>query len=154
MTATPWEASERFCINGHDTHVVGRSGVRGRCRECSRQASKRHRSNVPHAKTRAESMWKNGGTLPALRLRMLTSKEGAAMAWLTYRQGNKAAAKKAAERLWEAQRISIDAADRWCIALGTHLSIVYPEVYYIPLHKRADRPLLPEEDLEDEAVLA
>jgi hypothetical protein len=153
VTATRWEADERFCINGHDTDVVGRSGARGRCKECNRQSTRRARSNVPHAKTRAESMWKHGGTLPAQRLRLLASQEGAALAWLAYRGASKNTAKKAAERLWKADRISIDAADRWCIALGTHLSIVYPEVYYIPL-RRPDRPLLPEDDLEDEAVMA
>ena len=149
-----WEADERFCINGHDTEVVGRSGARRRCKECQRNANRRMRSNVPHAKTRAESMWKHGGTLSAQRLRLLTTQEGAAIAWLAYRGARKDTAKKAAERLWKAERISIDAADRWCIALGTHLSIVYPEVYYIPLHAWADRPLVPESEPEDEVVMA
>lgn len=112
--------AERYCINGHDTAVVGRYKS-GTCRECQRLAGEKRR------------LIKAGGKVASRRLLSYIKAEGiqdpagrfARRYGLRSTSGNMAYL-----RLRRESRITIDFADRWCIALGTHLPLRYPELYY------------------------
>lgn len=73
-----------------------------------------------------------GKTLPTHRLQRMTSQVEAAAAWERQRGCSRQAAGERAAELFTRDRISIVTADVWCIALGTHLAVVYPEVYHTP----------------------
>lgn len=124
-----------LCPHGHDKDVVGKTMSNG-CRECHRIQNRRRRHKV---KPRPEyhqlydavqRMNDGGGTVPATRLRQLTNKDDAMHQWAAYWGVSKSAGYHAMLRLWRNSRIDIYQADRWCIVLGTHLSIVYPEAYH------------------------
>jgi hypothetical protein len=112
----PVGSTKRFCRNGHDTELTGR-WASGTCRECQRRYN------------RTERIRERGG-LPASRLRGVAGGQlPAALAWAKYRGVDWEAARQHAQRLYKTKYLSIDAADCWCIALGTTLYLVYPEVY-------------------------
>lgn len=150
---------ERFCVWGHDTEVVGRYVSNNTCKECSRQTRReQYRKRRQKAKEKqvidndrlgqaAYDMRRNGGKLPAKRLRVGVSREYAGQAWASRWNCDIDSGMRAAYRLWGSDRITVDCADRWCVALGTHLAIVYPEVYYAP-RASADIPLIPDDEFE------
>ena len=119
--------SQRFCKRGHDTSEAGRY-KNGVCIECAHE--KCHEWNIRNkVKRDAKDMVRFGG-LAAKRLRVLTNRTSAAAAW-AYRWNRPLCdGVKSAERLWKADRITIECADKWCVTLGTHLAIVYPEAYW------------------------
>jgi hypothetical protein len=151
---------ERMCIWGHDTDLIGRYR-NGTCKECHRRTrrERRQKQATERAFTPREQfdgqigqwaydMRRHGGKLPASRLRVGRTAREAGWAW-TARWGTSVeTGRRAGDRLWSASRISVDCADRWCIALGTSLAVVYPEVYYVP-RTAADISLLPDDETVD-----
>ena len=146
----------RFCVNGHDTESVGRTKG-GYCKECSRgwrreYDAKRRPTRVVHSPDQALrerrssyaywDMLNNDGKVAARRLRLLSVPDSAGAAWSARWNVTVAAGMRAANRLWNADRVSVDVADRWCVTLGTHLAIVYPEIYYEPRITREETALL------------
>lgn len=126
-----------FCRNGHDTRAVGRG--RDGCYMCARITK--------HGLfTRATG---NGQVLlPTTRLRRFagedTSKaaraagrEWMARQWVAHTGVNIVHARTLVRRLWTRSTIELFAADEWCIALGTHLSVVYPEALEVAPSRRA-----------------
>jgi hypothetical protein len=108
----------RFCKNGHDTEVGGRLS-NGCCRICTKFYSRTY-----------DMRRRYHGTLSTLRLRRIAhTRDNATAAWMVYRQVSWQSASDRSRELFKFERLSIDAADRWCIALGTHLAIVFPELY-------------------------
>lgn len=115
----------RYCVNGHDTFVVGRNPSNRRCKACKREYdvdAQRLAQGLPILRNGMEMV-------PATRIRNLTTREDAPLAWAAQFRTGRAAASRAAWRLYNKHRISVDSADRWCIALGTTLAVVYPELY-------------------------
>ncbi len=104
---------QRLCVRGHDTWETGRYS-NSSCKRCVAE----YHPTLPKA-----------GYLPAHRLRRITSRSEAISAWMGFRDCSEATATRAWDRLWSARWVSIDCADRWCIALDTHLAIVFPEAY-------------------------
>lgn len=114
---------KRFCVSGHDTEALGRR-ANGTCVACARIHEVRYRQN------RVIKSVATTGMVPSQRLiRYAHTKEAATAAWFAYRNCSLRSADTRVHRLWNTTHISIDCADRWCIALGTHLSILYPEIY-------------------------
>jgi hypothetical protein len=108
----------RFCKNGHDTEIDGRLS-NGCCRVCTRYYSRTY-----------DMRRRYRGTLASMRLRRIAyNVDNATAAWMVYRQISWESSRERARELFRFDRLSIDAADRWCIALGTHLAIVFPELY-------------------------
>lgn len=162
-----YDRTKRFCLRGHDTEVVGRDSSHN-CRECRREWYREDRERFKRGEQppkrrdvapnerqflgdlggAAREMRRTEGKVPASRLRVGTTREHAALAWASRWECRLDAGKKAAERLWNASRITVDCADRWCVALGTSLAIVYPEVYYEP-RTAADISLIPDEEAVD-----
>jgi hypothetical protein len=153
--------SERMCVWGHDTDVVGRY-QNGTCKECHRRTRRERRQR--HQAERlmpireqfagqvgqwAYDMRRHGGKLPASRLRVGRTAVQAGWAWASRWGTGEATGRRAGDRLWAADRITVDCADRWCVALGTSLAIVYPEVFYEPRKKAADIPLIPDDETVD-----
>jgi hypothetical protein len=158
---------DRFCGWGHDTDVVGRYNGRrgegtGTCKECHSRTRKERRAQLqrearvttPRDKFDGQigqwayDMRRHGGKLPASRLRVGRTAREAGWAW-TARWGTSVeTGRRAGDRLWSASRITVDCADRWCVALGTSLAAVYPEVYYMP-RNAADISLIPDEETVD-----
>lgn len=108
------------CIRGHSIALYGRDAY-WRCRECNRENCKRtynrmHRGNGPFV-------------LSPAPIRRLVTRAQAAAFWAEYRCVNFDSAERAVARLWASRAISIDQADRWCIAIGSHLSVLYPALY-------------------------
>lgn len=134
----------QFCVNGHDTHVIGRR-KNGACIECHRFRAKVTQRDYRERRKLGVSP----GAIPTVStepLRRLLHYEGpgpsrgigemenlaksrAAAAWSNSRGTSFSSGKRTAERLFSLERITIYRADEWCIALGTHLAVVYPEVY-------------------------
>lgn len=108
---------KRYCKHGHDTWECGRFSSGG-CVICGRVSGNTQplgESNCIH--------------LDPEPLRSLVNTGDAAWAWMEYRGCTEIAARRAAQRLFHNPWLTQDTADRWCIALGTHLSLVYPELY-------------------------
>lgn len=109
--------SDNRCRYGHERY--------GECRTCVRA-------------TVCRSSWKRRygvGRVPAGRVQKLAKGQTNAELgelW-SHRYGvNTSAGWKAAERLRAAKSLEIVTADRWCVALGEHLSRVFPELYSQP----------------------
>ena len=111
----PVGTTKRFCLRSHDTELTGRRASNHRCRACFNE----DRQSAPGWGTR----------LDASEIRILTTKAGATLAWMLHRGVSSHTANRAAERMFSSPTLSISAADEWCCALGTHLAIVYPELY-------------------------
>lgn len=116
------------CINGHNKAVTGVYS-NGGCRLCAQ----------------VRAMHARGDLLPTRRLLpLIGDRESAALA-LAGRFGYSIrTAQTYCGNLFRGSRISIAHADEWCIALGTSLSVVYPEVYHAEVI----------EWVEDEEVIA
>ena len=140
----------RFCLWGHDTEISGRDS-HGGCREC-RRGGRRRAAGLQrgvgiycargHDKRKAgtfangyckvcDLITRGKSPCPSNRIKAYLGydREQAALAWATYRGVKHSAAYAAANRLWTCSTLSIDMADRWCIAVGAHLALLYPEVY-------------------------
>ena len=135
VSAKVGRPSERFCKRGHDTEQAGRRS-HGWCTACARERQRQTRGIQQNYR----DMIRLGGVTPS-RLRKLVTKDDATTAWFAYRRCSWGSATAAALRLWKTDRISVESADEWCVALGTHLAIVYPEVYYQPT-RREDTVLI------------
>jgi hypothetical protein len=142
----------RYCLRGHDLSVVGRYG-NGQCKQCSRLAKKERGGSAATPMTpirlceqhgwecrywcrtcrplidAAYRMQAAGMMVPAVRLRRLTDRDAAVVAWARHRGCKLSSAKRAVERLYSEERIVLWTADEWCVALGVHLANVYPEAY-------------------------
>jgi hypothetical protein len=159
---------KRFCLRGHDIDVVGRDASHN-CRQCRREWDSNERRREKHRQMQKErrriarkegrlfiedvsqaayDMRRHDLRLPATRVRRGLTKQYAALAWSSRWHCTDGAGGKAADRLWAADRITIDCADRWCVALGMSLAAVYPEVYYEP-RRTADIPLIPDDETVD-----
>ena len=136
-----------FCVWGHDTDLVGRY-PNGTCKLCHR--TRRKEARARGVEQAAYDMRRNGAKVPARRLTMNRTREDAGLAWASRWGCDLPSGMRAAYRLWGASRITVDCADRWCVALGTHLAIVYPEVFYEPTRKGADIPVV----FDDEEMMA
>lgn len=109
-----YDSRKRYCKHGHDTYVCGRY-PNGGCVQCWKL-------------TTARRTWDD--TVPTVRIRVLIhDRSDAAWAYAQRFGVTKVAAKRRLTDLYGKPRIQIDTADRWCLALNTHLSIVYPELY-------------------------
>jgi hypothetical protein len=117
--------SSRFCRNGHDRQKFGRYASSGACRECDRLY------NVAKRGRAAGGTGRGSRHLVAVRSlrRLAGSKEAAAAAWRGYKGYSQQRATNDANYVWNREWISILTADEWCLALGSNLSIVYPELY-------------------------
>lgn len=112
--------TKRFCVNGHDTWMTGRYPS-GTCIPCNKRYG-------------AEYLTRKHGGVAAWRLREVMrqgrwSDEALVTAYQAYAGVTYEGAKKALTRLMRSGRVDLDTADRWCLAIGTHLSTVYPELY-------------------------
>ena len=149
-----------MCIWGHDTDEVGRY-ENGTCKECHRRNRRERgaRERLEKANVDREQffgqvgqwaydMRRHGGKLPATRLRVGRTSQEAGWAWTTRWGCSRETGRRAGDRLWSAHRISVETADRWCVAFGTCLAIVYPEVYYQP-RTAADISLIPDDETVD-----
>lgn len=103
-----------FCCRGHSIAQFGRNAAY-MCRECYR---------IDHRRKYTPRRM-----LPSAPLRSLVTLEQATLAWQGYRTTTLNTAQKAAARLFAHDQISVDCADRWCIAIGSHLCLVYPHLY-------------------------
>lgn len=104
------------CKWGHLIADVGRYPS-GACKGCDRDMRNLRRSPDPHH-------------VATRRLRVIAHNQAnAATAWLAWRGCKPDSATTMARRLFTQDWITIHVADSWSIALGTHLAIVYPELY-------------------------
>lgn len=121
------------CRRGHSYAVVGRTKG-GRCKECARayyarKDIERHANMVPAQRLRILLTHRKPYTKVSVE-QTIAAKDRAADAWSRHWNVKENSAHKRVDALWKADRISIDTADRWCCALGIHLILVYPELYY------------------------
>ena len=109
-----------LCSQGHDTDECGRY-ENGRCKECQHERN-RHRVASPK--------------LDPAPLRDYCQRIGHARAVEAYMNRwdvTYAGAHSAYVYLRDADYIHIPGADRWCVALGLHLCLLYPELYREPV---------------------
>ena len=60
------------------------------------------------------------------------SKEAVALCYARAHEVSLASAYTAVNRFMTRDTMSVGMADRWCLTLGTDLSLIYPEVYSTP----------------------
>jgi hypothetical protein len=130
----------------------------GRCPHCTAKAKfaqKQWRKPAPSKALPPGSVYHayydmiRYGGVTAQRLQRRTNKIDAAQAWSARWDCSPESGQKQAYRLYAAIRITVDQADRWCVALGTSLSIVYPEVYFVPRKGAMDKSLVPDDETVD-----
>jgi hypothetical protein len=67
--------------------------------------------------------------VPANRLKSFHPRAECALRWSNRYGVSPSSGHRAADRLQRAAFLTLDSADRWCVAFGLHLSEVYPELY-------------------------
>lgn len=125
---------KRYCKRAHhDTWITGRR-KHGQCVECQRLDDKnrrRHRRQTPEGNVPAQTLLgyirRTGGDEPAV--------VSYANRWGVQRE----TVCRSLTRMRERRYLTIWAADRWCVALGTHLALLYPELYVSPEHPDTGR---------------
>ncbi len=87
------------------------------------------RARKLQAKMESQGLERAG--LPAFRLRrIIHTQENAAFLMSRYRPAlSWTSCTTAAYRLWNAEAVTVDTADVWCLAAGESLIVVYPEAY-------------------------
>lgn len=66
---------------------------------------------------------------PARLMAMTADRAVAARAWADLFHTQFDAGEAAVRRLHRGVPITVETADKWCMALGDHLSVIYPDLY-------------------------
>ena len=136
---------ERFCCRNHDTLVTGRDGT-GACRKCRNDQKAAYRQRHGRGRGPGESrVLIDAEPIRAAVLRRLDNLDrqyttpngqpnGRRILALTHARRfglSYGSASQQIERMarGRSQRIEAQTADEWCVTLGTHLALLYPELY-------------------------
>ena len=118
-------AAKRWCLRGHDTYAVGRDS-RGTCKGCVALRNRTWRfTRTPVVRLAPEPL----RVYAEARYGERRLCKHLAESYLERFPVSAKTAQCYATHLLHKPTITLDRADAWCLALGTHLALLYPEVY-------------------------